>query len=363
MKKIVVLGSTGIIGRGVLDVVRAYPDDLKIIGLSANTNISLLKEQIQEFHPEVIGIGEKDLKKAALTKGADLVVIAVVGISGLLPTLAAIRSGKNVAIATKEVLVLAGELIMKEAKKNNVAVIPIDSEHSAIFQCLHAGLAKEVKNITLTMGKGSIAAMNKKDLSSVGLEQIFNRKVWKMGNKITIDSATCMNKSFEVVEARWLFNIRPSKIKIVVHPEYICHSMVEFQDGSTIVEMGSADMKRYIQYALFYPQRKKMRITNSVDLINKTISFEKAPYDKFPALKLGFQAIQKGGTLPAVMHGADESAVNAFLARKISFTDIPLYIKQTMDNHTIIHNPDINEIINAEEWGRVQANKYIEKTL
>lgn len=362
MKKIVVLGSTGSIGRGVLDVVRAYPEELKIIGLSANTNTSLLKEQVKEFHPKVIGVGEKELTKVALAEGANLVVVAVVGISGLLPTLSAIRSGKDIAIATKEVLVLAGELIMKEAKKNNVTIIPIDSEHSAIFQCLHAGTSKEVKSIILTMGKGPIAIMKKKDLASVNLKQIFARKVWKMGSKITVDSASCMNKSFEVIEARWLFNLSPNKIKILVHPEYICHSMVEFQDGSTIVEMGSADMKRYIQYALLYPQRKTMRITNSVDLTNKTISFEKAPFDKFPALRLGFQAIKKGGTLPAVMHGADESAVNAFLEKKITFTQIPLIIEKTMNRHHIITNPELNEVIDANEWGRIQADIFINKT-
>lgn len=363
MKKIAVLGSTGTIGKAVLDIVRAFPNDFSVIGLTTNTNVDLLEEQIAEFKPNIIGIGEKDLIKVATIKEADLVIIAVVGLSGLLPTLAAIRSGKDVAIATKEVLVVAGELVMGEVKKNHVHLIPIDSEHSAIFQCLRAGEKKEVKKLILTMGKGQIANMKKEELKSVTFEQISNRPVWKMGNKITIDSATCINKSFEIIEARWLFNIPPSKISVVVHPEYICHSMVEFVDGSIISEMGTPDMKRYVQYALFYPERRKMRITKGVDVTNQTLSFEKAPYDKFLGLKLGFKAIKKGATMPAVMHGADESAVNAFLSKKISFTDIPDVIDKTMSAHTLVNNPSLEEIILAEKWGQVYAKKLIDKII
>jgi len=361
MKKIAVLGSTGTIGRGVLDIVRAFPNDFNIVGLSTNTNVALLKEQTAEFKPKVTGTGEKDLTKVVTTSGADLVVVAVVGLSGLLPTLTAIRSGKDVAIATKEVLVVAGELVMKEAKKYKVTIIPIDSEHSALFQCLRSGEKKEVKRLILTMGKGLIAKMKKDELSSVTLEQITNRQVWKMGDKITIDSATCLNKSFEVIEARWLFDIEPTKIHIVVHPEYICHSMVEFVDGSIISEMGTPDMKRYVQYALFYPERRKMRITQGIDIINKTLSFEEPPYDKFPGLQLGFDAIKHGGTMPAVLHGADELAIEAFLAKKISFTDIPLVIKKTMKAHRVINDPSLEGIISAEKWGQEYARKIINK--
>ena len=361
MKKIAVLGSTGTIGRGVLDIVRAYSQDFCIVGLSTNTNVELLQKQVAEFKPISIGVGEKDLVKIATIKEADLVVIAVVGLSGLLPTLAAIRNGKNIAIATKEVLVVAGELIMKEAKKYKVNIIPIDSEHSAIFQCLHAGRPREIKKLILTMGKGPIARMKKEDLPLVTLKQIENRPAWKMGNKITVDSATCLNKSFEIVEVKWLFDIKPNQIEIVVHPEYICHSMVEFVDGSIIAEMGSADMKRYIQYALFYPERKEMRVTQGIDLIHKTLSFEKAPYDKFLGLKLGFEAIKGGGTLPAVMHGADESAVKAFLLKQITFADLPKIIKKTMDAHKITHNPSLEDIISAELWAQEYAKKIISK--
>jgi len=363
MKKIVVLGSTGTIGRGVLDIVRAFPHDFKVVGLTTNTNIKLLKEQAAEFKPLDTGIGEKDLMKIATMKEADIIIVAVVGLSGLLPTLAAIRNGKDIAIATKEVLVVAGELVMKDVKKYNVHIIPIDSEHSAIFQCLRSGEGKEVNKIILTMGKGKIAAMKKEDLSSVTLEQITDRSVWKMGDKITIDSATCLNKSFEVIEARWLFDIKPSKIHIVVHPEYICHSMAEFVDGSIISEMGTPDMKRYIQFALFYPERKKMCVTQGIDITDKTLSFEKAPYDKFPGLKLGFDAIKKGGTMPAVMHGADESAVQAFLLKKITFVDISLIIQKTMKAHKVIQNPTLDKIISAEKWGQAYAKKLIDKKI
>jgi len=358
-KNIAVLGSTGTIGRGALDIVRAFPKDFNIVGISANTNTTLLNEQVKEFSPNVIGVGEKDLLKVATIKEVDLVVVAVVGLSGLLPTLAAIRKGKNVAIATKEVLVVAGELIMKEAKKYNVSIIPIDSEHSALFQCLRSGEKKEVKKLVITMGKGPIASMSKEELSKVTIEQIRNRPMWEMGNKITIDSATCINKSFEVIEARWLFDISPKKITIVVHPEYICHSMVEFVDGSTISEMGSADMKRYIQFALFYPKRRSTRITHSISIINKTLTFEDAPYDKFPGLSLGFNAIKKGGTMPAVMHGSDDAAVEAFLSKKISFIDIPKIIHKAMNAHNVVYNPTLSQIISADKWGNEYTKNLI----
>jgi len=359
MKRIAILGSTGTIGRAVLEVVRAYPHDFKIVGLSTNTNVTLLKEQVSEFKPSIYGIGEKDLIKVATTEETDLVVVSVVGLSGLLPTLAAIRNGKNIAIATKEVLVVAGELVMKEAQKYNVRIIPIDSEHSALFQCLRSGKVNEVKKLIITMGKGPIAKMNKKELADVTLEQIKNRPVWKMGNKITIDSATCLNKSFEVIEARWLFNIPPNHIKVVVHPEYICHSLIEFIDGSIISEMGTPDMKRYIQHALFFPERKEMRVTKGIALENKTLHFEKAPYSKFPGLRLGFDAIERGGTLPAVMHGADESTVEAYLLNKISFIDIPKIIKETMKLHKVTKNPTLEQILFAEKWGQETAKKLI----
>ena len=363
MKKIVILGSTGQIGRQTLEIIKAYPGEFKVVGISANKNIELLKQQVQEFKPIIAAVGEKNLERLAALKEVDMVVVAVVGLAGLKPTLAAVRAGKDIALATKEVLVLAGELVMKEVKRHKVKLIPIDSEHSAIFQCLQTGKKKEIKRLILTMGKGPIAKMRQKDLKKVTLKNIFNRSAWKMGDKITIDSATCINKSFEVIEAKWLFDISPEKINIVVQPEYLCHSMVEFVDGSIIAEIGTPDMKRYIQYALFYPQRKKSDITTYADLIGKKISFEAPPFDKFPGLKIGFEVLKEGGTMPAAMHGADESAVKAFLGKRISFTEIPLIIKKTIKAHKVIKNPNLEEILKAESWGRIFARRLIDGCL
>lgn len=359
MKKIVILGSTGYIGRQTLEVVRAYPKEFKVVGLSANKNKELLGKQALEFKPSVIGISEEDLVKIATLPEADLIVVAVVGLAGLSPTLAAIHAKKNIALATKEVLVVAGELVMKEVKKNKVKLIPLDSEHSAIFQCLQAGRKKEIKRIILTMGKGRFATISQEELNRVTLKTIYEHPTWKMGNKITIDSATCLNKSFEVIEAKWLFDLPEEKINIMVHPEYLCHSMVEFIDGSIMAEFGVPDMRRYIQYALFYPQRKEAKTTGFVDLLNKKISFEPPPFDKFPGLRLGFKALTAGGTMPAVMHGADDSAVETFVKGEIRFTDIPKIIEDTMDNHQVKKNPSLDEILKAEQWGRDYARKLI----
>jgi 1-deoxy-D-xylulose-5-phosphate reductoisomerase len=359
MKKIAILGSTGQIGRQTLDVIRAYPEELEVVGLSTNKNEALLKKQVEEFKPKVTGVGEKDLVKIAILPEVDLVVVAVVGLVGLKPTLAAIKAGKNIALATKEALVLAGEMVMKEVRKNKVKIIPIDSEHSAIFQCLKTGRKEEIKKIILTMGKGRFALMNQKELEKITLEDIYKKPNWKMGKKTTIDSATCLNKSFEVVEAKWLFDLPKEKIEIVVHPEYLCHSLVEFQDGSIFGEFGSPDMRRYIQHALFYPERKEAKITHSINLVGKKISFEPAPYKKFPGLTLGFKALEAGGTMPAVMHGADAVAVEEFVNKKIKFTDIPKIVEKTMLNHQVIKNPSLDEILQTEQWARSYSKRLI----
>ncbi|PIY69529.1 1-deoxy-D-xylulose-5-phosphate reductoisomerase [Candidatus Roizmanbacteria bacterium CG_4_10_14_0_8_um_filter_39_9] len=315
----------------------------------------MLKDQVREFKPISYGLGETKLISLATMKQADMIVVAVVGMVGLAPTLAAIRSGKDIALATKEVLVIAGELVVAEAKKHKVNIVPIDSEHSALFQSMKSGKKEEIKKLILTMGKGSIARMKTKDLHKVTFKDMQNRPVWDLGNKIMVDSATCLNKSFEIIEARWLFGVLPEQISVVVHPEYICHSLVEFKDGSIITELGTPDMKRYIQYALFYPLRKEMRVTKSIELSGKTLSFEKAPFAKFPGLQLGFDAIIKGGTMPAVLHGADETAVKYFHAGKITFVDIPQVIKNTMDAHTAIQNPTLKDVVDAETWAKAYA--------
>ena len=259
-----------------------------------------------------------------------MVIVAVVGRVGIAPTLAAIRAGKDVALATKEVLVAAGEEVMKEAKKNKVKIIPIDSEHSAIFQSLKAGKPKEIKNIYLTMGKGKISQMSKEEKAQLTPEMVLERKTWVMGKKIGIDSATCINKAFEVIEAKWLFDLKPEQIKVVIHPEYLCHSMVEFVDGSIMAELGVAEMKRYVEYDMFYPQRREVKNIPEINLVGKSLSFEAADLDKFPGLKLGYLALEKGGRAGEKLHEADEEAVRKFIAGEIKFTQIVPLIEAEM---------------------------------
>lgn len=365
MKKIAILGSTGKIGSQALEVIRSYPQEFKVVGLACQHQSKLFSQQVKEFKPKITAIseveGEEKLIKIAVHPEVDLLVVAVVGLAGLMPTLKAIEAGKDIALATKEVLVIAGEIVTKAVRKNGVNLIPLDSEHSAIFQCLKSGSCKEIKKLILTMGKGPIAKMTKKELNQVNLEHIFNRPHWTMGTKIAVDSATGMNKTFEVVEAAWLFGVKQEQIEIIVHPEYLCHSLVEFVDGSIITELGCPDMKRYLQYGLFYPYRKPNKVSSFVNLINQRVSFEKPQYDKFPCLKLGFIALNKGGTMPAVMHGADTTAVNAFVKKKIKFTDIAKIIMKTMNHHQVIKKPNLIQLIKAEKWGQNFAQGLIKK--
>ena len=364
-KKIAILGSTGKIGSQALEVIRSYPQEFKIVGLACGYQSAKFNQQVKEFKPKITAVAQKDgeegVIKAAIHPEVEMVIVAVVGLAGLAPTLAAIKAGKDIALATKEVLVIAGELVMKEVKKHKIKLIPLDSEHSAIFQSLHSGRKKEIKQLILTMGKGPIAKMNKSQLKKVTIQDVFNRPAWSMGQKIAVDSATCMNKTFEVIEAKWLFSVTPEQIKIVVHPEYLCHSLVEFIDGSIITELGSPDMKRYLQYALFYPERKKTKIASYVDLVGKKLSFEEPPFEKFSCLQLGYEVLKDGGTMPTVMHGADKVAVEAFVRGKLKFTDIPKVILSTMKAHKTIKIPSLAQLIKAEKWGQEFAQKLIKK--
>lgn len=373
MKNIVILGSTGSIGTQTLDVIRQFPSDFKVVGLSTNSSVDLLQKQIEEFQPEAVAVvnekyridtkktkvfyEEEGLVKLATLHDADLIVISVVGLSGLLPTLEAIRAKKDIALATKEVMVLAGELVLDEVKKSGTQLIPIDSEISAIFQSLKSGNNQEVEKLILTMGKGRISIMNKDQLEKVTIEEIVNRKTWAMGAKISVDSATCINKAFETIESRWFFDISHDKISIVVHPEYLCHSMVEFVDGSIVGEFGTADMRRYIQYALFYPKRIENQL--HVSLIGKSLSFEEAPYEKFPCLSLGFDALKTGGTMPAILHGADDAVVEAFIDKKIGFMNIPKVIQIVMNRVKIIQKPTLMQILDAHRLGQKSAKEVI----
>jgi len=379
MKNIAILGSTGSIGTQTLDIVARFPDRFNIIALVAHRNVDLLKDQIKKFQPEFVVVsdeknaeilsqevdikvfaGEENIVTAATDHRVDMVINSLVGKSGLLPTIEAVKLGKEIGLANKETLVLAGNIVMQLAKKHNVSIIPIDSEHCALFQSLRSGAHHEIQRLILTMGKGPIAGMDKQRLSEVSMQDVLNRPSWDMGMKINVDSATCVNKAFEVIEARWLFDVPANKISIVVHPQYLCHSLVEFKDGSIICEFGTADMKRYTQYALFYPDRGISPKGSFIDLFEKPIAFEAPPFDKFPCLGMGHYVIEKGGTMPAVFHGADTTAVKAFMDKKIKFTDIPVIIQNTMDAHESINDPDLDEILDSEKWAEEYAKTLIQ---
>ena len=378
MKNIAILGSTGSIGTQTLDIVERFPDRFNVISLVAHRNIQRLRDQINKFQPEFVVVsdernaeilskevdievfaGEENIVRAATDDRVDMVINSLVGKSGLLPTLEAIKLGKEIGLANKETLVLAGNIVMQLAKKHNVSIIPIDSEHAALFQSVKSGAPHEIQRLILTMGKGPIAGMDKQRLSKVTMQDVLNRPFWDMGMKINVDSATCVNKAFEVIEARWLFDVPAHKISIVVHPQYLCHSLVEFKDGSIICELGTADMQRYTQYALFYPDRGVSPKGSFIDLFAKPIAFEKPPYDKFPCLAMGHDVIEKGGTMPAVFHGADTTAVKAFVDNKIRFTDIPVVIQNTLDAHEIINDPDLAAILDSEKWAEEYAKNLV----
>jgi 1-deoxy-D-xylulose-5-phosphate reductoisomerase len=378
MKNIAILGSTGSIGKQTLEIVERFPDMFNVISLVAHRNIDLLRDQIKKFKPEFVVFsdedkaeilsqefdikvyaGEENIVRAGTDDRVDMVINALVGKSGLLPTIEAIKLGKQIGLANKETLVLAGNIVMQLAKKHNVTIIPIDSEHSALFQSLKSGARNEINRLILTMGRGPIADMDKQRLSKVTMQDVLNRPFWDMGMKINVDSATCVNKAFEVIEARWLFDVPAHKINIVVHPQYLCHSLVEFKDGSIICELGTADMKRYTQYALFYPDRGISPKGSFIDLFEKTIVFEKPSFDKFPCLNMGHYVIEKGGTMPAVFHGADTAAVKAFMEKKLKFTEIPVIIQKTMDAHKVIDDPDLDAILQSEKWAAEYAKTLI----
>ena len=378
MKNIAILGSTGSIGTQTLDIVARFPDRFNIIALVAHRNVDLLRNQIKKFQPELVVVsdeknaeilskgvdirvlaGEENIVTAATDHRVDMVINSLVGKSGLLPTIEAIKLGKEIGLANKETLVLAGNIVMQLAKKHNVSIIPIDSEHCALFQSLRSGAHHDIQRLILTMGKGPIAGMDKRRLSTVSMQDVLDRPYWDMGMKINVDSATCVNKAFEVIEARWLFDVPANKISIVVHPQYLCHSLVEFKDGSIICELGTADMKRYTQYALFYPDRGISPKGSFIDLFEKPLAFEAPPFDKFPCLGMGHYVIEKGGTMPAVFHGADTTAVKAFMDKKIKFMDIPVIIQNTMDAHELIKDPDLDKILESEKWAEEYAKSLV----
>ena len=367
VKKIAILGSTGSIGQQALDVIRALPNELKVVALTGNTNLELLERQISEFQPKMFYSSVKpetsyggeflSAEEIASHPEVDSVIIATAGNAGLNPTLAAIQAGKTVALASKEVLVMAGEIIVSEASLHKAQILPIDSEHSAIWQCLH-GEDNEPRRLFLTASGGPFYRYSQSQLADVTPEQALQHPIWKMGRKVTIDSATLMNKGLEVIEAHWLFSFPFDSIEILMHPQAIIHSMVEFMDGSLKAQLSRPDMRMPIQYALSYPQRWSNSELPRVDW-NKidSLNFEPADYDRFPCLKLAIDAGKSGGTYPAVLCAADEVAVELFLNHRIGFTDIAKIVQKTLEQHHIIRQPSLEEILSADAWAREWAIK------
>ncbi len=357
MKNIVILGSTGSVGKQVLEVIRAHPAIYKIIGVAAKDKTAELISQIKEFKPKMVVLekdGQKSLEKLVSHSRVDSVAVAIPGTAALGAILKAIEKKKMIFLATKEVLVAAGPLINKALKKYKTSLFPLDSEHSAIFQCLRGEDKNTIKRIILTCSGGPFRNRKKDDLKKVKREQVLSHPVWKMGPKITVDSATLMNKGFEVLEAHYLFDLPLEKIEVLVHPEGIVHSMVEFNDGTVKALLSRPDMRLPIQYALFYPRRPKNSWKN-LDLVEiKNLTFQKPDLKTFPCLGYAYQAGQIGGTMPAALNFADEIAVEMFLENKINFLDISKIIKRILKIHKPIFNPTLKEILKVKDWARNQ---------
>jgi len=370
-----VLGSTGSIGTQTLEVVDQFRGQLKVAGLAAGGNIGLLQKQIKKYRPKVVSVkGEEDAKKLGVWWGdegnckvatvsqANKVVIATPGLAGIKPTLAAIRAKKTIALATKEVLVAAGQIVTQEAVKNKVEIVPIDSEHSAIFQSLQGREISEVKRIILTASGGPFRGKKTKDLKNVRVEQALAHPNWKMGAKITIDSATLMNKGFEVIEAMWLFGVPLSKITVVVHPQSIIHSAVEFVDGSILAQLGPSDMRLPIQFALLYPGKREVNNFRRFSFSDfSTLSFEQPDIKTFRCLGLAYKAISVGKSAPAVLTAANDVAVEAFLAEKLPFWRIPDVVESTLDANHPQRYSSLEEILEVDAWARSLAAKFVVK--
>lgn len=372
MKKIAILGSTGSIGTQTLDVVREHSDELQVVALAAGSNKERLKEQIKEFHPKLVSLsdekkaqelkeelageqvevvcGMEGLIEVAGADSADVVVTAVVGMMGILPTMEAIKKGKDIALANKETLVTAGHLIIPMAKEYGVSILPVDSEHSAIFQSLQGEPKAALDKILLTASGGPFRGKSAEFLETVTLEDALNHPNWSMGPKITIDSSTMVNKGIEVMEAKWLFGVDYSQIEVVIQPQSIIHSMVQYVDGAIIAQLGTPDMRVPIEYALFYPERRSLS-GDRLDFSKLSqITFEKPDYKVFRGLSLAIEAGKTGGTMPTVFNAANERAVAKFLKGEIKYTDIVRSIEKCMDAHKVSAHPDLEEILATEQW-------------
>lgn len=378
MKNVVLLGSTGSIGTSTIKVVQDLRDRLRLVGLAAGSNVSLLLEQTRMFKPRAISVkdesdavklrkvlgsqtevyhGVEGLVRLATMPEADIVLIAIVGTVGLHPALAALRAGKDIAVASKEILVMAGETVMAEAQKRGRRVLAVDSEHSAIFQCIDGQPQRFIRKLWLTASGGPFRKTPIEKFPHITVEQALKHPSWKMGKKITIDSATLFNKGLEMIEARWLFDVDIDRVGVLVHPQSVIHSMVEFIDGSIIAQLSTPDMCLPIQYALTYPERvESFRVQTNLAKIG-SLSFEEPDETRFPALSLARQAAKIGGTMPAVLNAANEIAVESFCQGEIKFNEIPEIVAETMQSHSPIQHPQLEEILDADTWARQKARE------
>jgi 1-deoxy-D-xylulose-5-phosphate reductoisomerase len=379
-KRVVILGATGSIGESALKVARDIPDRMEIVGLAANSNaeklaaaanetraqsvclvdetkIDALRREL-EYNPRIF-TGEGGLREIACLTNAQMVLVAIVGTAGLRPALAAIEAGKDLAVASKEILVMAGEIVMREARENGVNVLPVDSEHNAIFQCLEGKNSLDVRRIILTASGGPFREKPRKDFDSITPERALKHPTWNMGPKITIDSATLFNKGLEMIEAHWLFGVEMKRVEVVIHPQSIVHSMVEFADGSTLAQLSYSNMCFPIQYAVTWPDR----VPNTLPPLDfsklSRLEFFTPRYDDFPALNLARRAGETGGTLPAVLNAANEVAVAGFLDRQVRFPDIWQIVEEVMNRHTSVAHPDLDAILQADHWARKEAQGHV----
>ena len=383
MKRIAILGSTGSIGQNTLEIIRNFPDKFCAAGLSTNTNIDILYRQIKEFHPAFVCVrdksvaaklesklegkgiklfvGESGLGEMVQDKRIDKVVLAISGASALPALLKAIESGKDIALANKEAFVIAGPIIMKQAARKRIKIIPIDSEQSAIWQCLKDEAQNKIRNIYLTASGGPFWKTGKKDLKNISVSDALKHPRWKMGPKISVDSANLMNKGLEVLEAMCLFNVEPRRIKVLIHPQAIIHSMVEFEDGVILAQLSVTDMRIPIQYALTYPER----LANSLKQIDfcklGRLEFQEPDFRRFPCLGLAYRAANEGGTTPAVLNAANEVSVDGFLKNRLGFVSIPRVIEKVLDKHRNIIEPGLDDILKADNWARREAYKLIHR--
>ncbi len=377
MKDVVILGSTGSVGRNTLSVLSSLKDGFKVLGLTAYTNTKLLQKQIDEFHPRAAAIvnasslevvsetahrvgtrlytGIDGLTKVACMGEADIIVAATSGTSALLPLSKALKKGKRIAIANKEVIVAAGKIITSLATKRGAEIIPVDSEHSAIFQCINGRDISQVKKVYLTASGGPLNGISQEEMKQVSPQEAMNHPKWNMGRKVSVDSATLMNKGLEVIEAMCLFDLPLERIEVLIHPEAIVHSKVEFIDGAIIAQLGSPDMRLPIQYALTYPERYAATAPE-IDFSGVSkLTFNQPDLEKFPCLSLAYQAARLGGSAPCVLSAANEVAVGLFLKEKIALTEIPLIVEKVLNRHTVVDEPDLKELLKIEEWAKEEV--------